>query len=85
MVVDVSATEPDVNDNLGWPTPPWVEGPRCQTCAHLWEDEAGRLTCLLRLAPSLGAARSPSEVVEAVASCAASVNGVCAEWEEYEE
>lgn len=85
MVVDVSATEPDVNDNLGWPTPPWVEGPRCQTCAHLWEDEAGRLTCLLRLAPRLEGARSPSEVVEAVASCATSVNGVCGKWEEYEE
>lgn len=85
MVVDVSATEPDVNDNLGWPTPPWEERPCCQTCAHLWEDEAGRLTCLRRLAVALDGARSPSEVVEAVASCAASVDGVCAEWEEYEE
>ena len=85
MVVDVSATEPDVNDNLGWPTPPWVEGPRCQTCAHLWEDEVGRLTCLLRLAPRLEGARSPAEVVEAVASCATSVNGVCGKWKEYEE
>lgn len=85
MVVDVSATEPDVNDNLGWPTPPWVEGPRCQTCAHLWEDEVGRLTCLLRLAPRLEGARSPSEVIEAVASCVTSVNGVCGKWKEYEE
>ena len=80
----MSSVEPDVNDNLGWPTPPWEERPCCQTCAHLWEDEAGRLTCLRRLAVALDGARSPSEVVEAVASCAASVDGVCAEWEEYE-
>lgn len=80
----MSSVEPDVNDNLGWP-PLWEERPCCQTCAHLWEDEAGRLTCLRRLAVALDGARSPSEVVEAVASCAASVDGVCGKWEEYEE